>query len=191
MNPESSLTFLASPFGPLARLVSGRGFAVLGAGLGVCGLLGALALQHVWKMEPCPLCVFQRVALILASLACAASAGFWRIAPRLAAAGAVLAVMLALGGAGLAGKHMHVMWVPQEVSCGPDLEYMMEAFPPTKWIPQVFSGSAECRAAAKELVLGAPIPVWSALLFLLQALLAGAALRERQKNPTVGAVPGA
>ena len=154
----------------LWRSTSSAWWAWAGSMAGFASFAAALGFQHFMGLQPCPLCIFQRVAVLASSAALAASAlaSGWR--PRWGYAMFGLCAALALAGLGMAAKHMHVMWFPQDVSCGPDLEYLLENFTLTKWLPQVFAGEAECSAAAKQLVLGLPIPVWSALLFLFQAL---------------------
>ena len=82
---------------PSRRILNFSGFAVC------CGLMGfALFAQHVLLLDPCPLCVLQRVAVIsLAILFLVAAlhnpAGRGRIVY------AVLLALPALGGAGVAG----------------------------------------------------------------------------------------
>lgn len=140
--------------------------------LGMIIFASAILAQHLMQLEPCPLCIFQRVALLTATGAAAASfilsrLGWGRSGHVLAWA----AGLLALTGLGIALRHMYVMWVPQEMGCGPDLAYMMESFPPSKWLPKVFAGESECAEAAKHLILGAPIPVWAALGFAAQFMV--------------------
>lgn len=138
---------------------------------GIASFVCALLLQHVWGLQPCPLCIVQRVAILTVSAAAALGVLLSRSRPRASTWIFRLVALLALAAMGIALKHMHVMWFPQEVSCGPDLEYLMDMFPPAKWLPKVFAGDAEC-AAAKELVLGLPIPIWSAIAFAAQACAA-------------------
>ena len=131
----------------------------------ILSFFSALGIQHLMNLEPCPLCIFQRVAILSVAFFAAAAwifDGRWPKASRLFLA---LAIVSAAAGLALAARHMYVMWVPQEASCGPDLEYLMESFPPSKWLPKVFSGEAECAAAGKHLLLWLPIPVWAALGF--------------------------
>jgi disulfide bond formation protein DsbB len=155
-------------------------FALAAALIGFASFGAALGLQHWMGLEPCPLCIFQRVAVLLSSGVLLAAGWALGRKPVLGRVLLALAVLAAMTGLGIALKHMHVMWFPQDVSCGPDLEYLMEAFPPTKWLPKVFAGEAECAAAARQLVLGLPIPIWSALLFMAQLGLAACAWFRRQ-----------
>jgi disulfide bond formation protein DsbB len=145
--------------------------AMLCAAAGMCAFAGALALQHGLGHEPCPLCIFQRVAVIASSgLALVAAAGLKFATKKTGLALTAVAILAALAGEGIAIRHMVVMWTPQEQSCGPDLAYLMDNFAPSRWLPKVFAGEAECAASAKDLVLGFPIPVWSAVLFAAQTI---------------------
>jgi disulfide bond formation protein DsbB len=76
----------------------------------------ALYLQHVLEMLPCPLCVLQRYAFVAVGLLCFIFAALPRAATK---AGALLAALAALVGAGIAGWHLWVKAHPT-VSCGID-----------------------------------------------------------------------
>lgn len=139
----------------------------------------ALYAQHVLGLEPCPLCVFQRVALLAvggwACLGMLAPAGGWR---RGMAAGALLS---ALAGAGIAGWHVRLQLLPAEQvpACGPGLEFMLETMPLTSLLKKVFQGSGEC-AAIDWTFLGASMPMWTAALFVLLAVYSLYLLLQRQ-----------
>lgn len=162
--------------------------------LGVFIFASAVAMQHWMQLEPCPLCIFQRVALLAATGSAAAAFVFSRFGWN--RSGKILAWAsgsLALAGLGIALRHMYVMWVPQEMGCGPGLEYMMESVPPSKWLPKVFAGESECAEAAKYLILGLPIPIWAALGFVRQRLVENhygllVSREMRLDLPTIGQV---
>lgn len=152
------------------------------------GMGSALWIQHALEMEPCPLCIFQRVAMIFAGLAGLCGALAWKGGcPRMARAAWAIGMAGAVIGVGMAARHMQVVWWPPEAGCGPDLEYLMEAFPPTKWVPSVFAGEAECSAAGSELVAGLPIPIWAGVAFLLQAAVLGRAWMLAKRGRQGGA----
>ena len=146
----------------------------LAAALGVGAVAAGVAIQHFMGLEPCPLCIFQRVAFLAAAAPSAAGAVWSAIrgGAKPAKVLLVLGAFLASCGLAIAVRHMYVIWVPQDTACGPDLDYMMESFPVGKWLPKVFAGEAECSAAGRQTFLLLPIPVWSALLFVGQAVAA-------------------
>ncbi|MBX3726948.1 MAG: disulfide bond formation protein B [Xanthomonadales bacterium] len=143
-----------------------RQLALLGF-LACAGLMAyALYAQHVLGLEPCPLCIFQRVAviatggvLLAAALHGPAAAGRWVYA--------LLAATAAALGAGVAGRHVWLQSLPadQVPACGPGLDYMMEAFPLSQTLRMVFSGSGEC-AEVDWTFLGLSMPAWTLICFV-------------------------
>jgi disulfide bond formation protein DsbB len=126
------------------------------------GLLGfALYKQHMDFVDPCPLCVFQRVAFLwigavslVAALHGPGPAGRWTYGA---------AVMLGgLGGAIVALRHLWLQRLPpdQVPDCGMGLNYMLETMPFREVLAQVFSGSGEC-AEVLWTFLGLSMPGWT------------------------------
>ncbi len=144
------------------------------AGAVACtALLGyGLWLQHVDGLEPCPLCVFQRIAFIALGLVfmTAALHGPRR---RGAIVYGVLGVIAAAVGAGVAGRHVWLQSLPpdQVPACGPGLQYMLEQFPLQRMIEKVLSGSGEC-ASVDWSFLGLTIPGWAFAWFVLLGIYA-------------------
>lgn len=132
----------------------------------VCvGLLAyGLYLQHVVGLEPCPMCIVQRYALVLVALV----AGLSAMAARrgIHVTGAVLMVLLAGFGAFVAARQSWLQWYPPEVaSCGRDFYGMIETFPLQRAIPMIFKGGGDC-SKVDWTFLGASIANWSFLCFL-------------------------
>ena len=153
------------------------------AGFLVCAaLLGfALYAEHVLGMEPCPLCIFQRVAFMVMGvffLLGAIHAPRGKSGRRIYAGGVLLG---AAGGIFTAGRHLWIQSLPadQVPACGPNLAYMMDAFPLAKVLKMVFTGSGEC--AKVEPILGLPMPAWTLFWYLLLALLAVLAVSRRER----------
>lgn len=144
------------------------------------GLLGfGLYLQHVVGLEPCPMCIVQRYALVGVALLALAAA----LLPR-AGRLALLALAAALAGFGafVAARQSWLQWFPPEIqTCGRDFYGMIEAFPLRRAIPMIFRGTGDCSAVDWTL-LGLTIANWSFLNFvaLAAALLAGLALGGRR-----------
>ena len=88
---------------------------LLSIALACFGLIGvALYLQHVVDLLPCPLCVIQRYLFLLIGFACLA--GYFM---KNTAIGTGIGLLGALGGLGVAGKHLYVLAHPG-LSCGID-----------------------------------------------------------------------
>jgi protein dithiol:quinone oxidoreductase len=132
------------------------------------GLIGVgLILQHVVGLEPCPLCIFQRIAyFMLGAFALAAAAAAPR---RFARALAALMLTAGLIGAGIAGWHVWLQLNPESLSCGPGLSVMLENFPLSQVLPRVFKGSGDCSQAGWTL-FGLSIAGWSLVWFTLLSL---------------------
>jgi disulfide bond formation protein DsbB len=139
------------------------------AGFAVCAALTGYALyaQHVLALEPCPLCIFQRVAVIAmgAVFAVAALHGPGQVGRR---AYAALIGLAGLAGAGVAGRHVWLQALPPEKvpACGPGLDYILEAFPLRDALQMVLSGSGEC-ANVDWSLLGLSMPAWVLIAILV------------------------
>lgn len=132
------------------------------AGFAACaGMMGfALFAQHVLKLDPCPLCVFQRVAVISLGvvflLAAIHNAGGWGRFVY-----ALLVVAAAGSGMGVAGRHWWIQNLPDDKvpACGAGLDYMMETLPILDVLSTVLSGSGECAEVVWRF-LGLSMPAW-------------------------------
>jgi len=140
------------------------------AGFAACALLigYAVFLQFSAHLEPCPLCIFQRIAFaalglvfLLAGLHAPRGAGGRR-------AWGALALLAAAAGIGIAGRHVWLQHLPadQVPMCGPGLDFLTEAMPLTSVIRTVLTGSGEC-ANVDWTFLGLSMPEWSLLWFVL------------------------
>lgn len=128
----------------------------------------AFYLQLYQGLEPCPLCIFQRVAFavlglvfLIGGLHAPARAGIRR-------GYGVAALLATVAGIGVAGNHVRLQHLPpdQVPSCGPGLDYMLEAMPITGVVRRVMTGSGEC-ATVDWSFLGLSMPAWSLLCFIV------------------------
>ena len=125
-------------------------------------------LQHVVGLEPCPMCIVQRYAMVLVALVALVGAALpsQRVAAGLAGVGVVL---LAGFGAFVAARQSFLQWYPPpEASCGRDFYGMIETFPLQRVVPMIFKGSGDC-AAVDWTFLTLTIANWSFLNFCLVA----------------------
>lgn len=137
---------------------------------------GALFMQEAYGLNPCPLCILQRIAFLLVALF---SLGGVAIATRPAARWVgVGALMSAFVGAGVAAWHVRLHALPESLSCGPGLAAMLENFPLTHVLPKVFAGGGDCADPAAA-VFGVSLAGWALLGFCGLALSAIAALARR------------
>ena len=154
----------------LIDVLDRRPRAVLAALAVLCISLLAFGmyLQHVVGLEPCPMCIVQRYAMVLVALVALVGAALpsQRVAAGLAAVGVVL---MAGFGAFVAARQSFLQWYPpQEASCGRDFYGMIETFPLQRVVPMIFKGSGDC-AAIDWTFLTLTIANWSFLNFCLVA----------------------
>jgi protein dithiol:quinone oxidoreductase len=152
------------------RLLNAAGLAA------VVGLMAyALYSQYVVGLEACPLCIFQRGAMV--------ALGFVFLAAALnapvglgARAYAVLGILTAVTGAGISAWHVRLQNLPPEAvpACGPGFDYMFDAFPVLEAVRMVFTGSGEC-AEVNWSFLGLSMPAWVLIWFVLLGALVAAA----------------
>lgn len=138
----------------------------------VIGMAFALYLEHVQGLEPCPLCVFQRVGLIglgIISLIALLHNPVSNVGKRTYA---LLGTISILWSAGVAARHVWLQNLPPDKvpSCGPGLDYLVDVLPMKTVLQQVLSGSGEC-AVVDWTFLGQSLPVWSFLFFSVLALI--------------------
>jgi len=120
----------------------------------------ALFAQYVLGLEPCPLCVLQRVAMIALGLVFLGA--FVHNPGRVGARfyGVLLFLVAAVGGS-ISARHVWLQNLPpSEVpDCGPGLEYMLSSFPLGESLNMILSGSGECADVVWSF-LGFSMPAW-------------------------------
>ncbi|MES2012137.1 MAG: disulfide bond formation protein B [Pseudomonadota bacterium] len=150
----------------LNKLLSGRTGYLLGfvASFGSVGL--ALWIQTRYQLNPCPLCISQRMVLMGLGLLflVAAIQNPAQVGRRIYAA---LHMLTALGGAGVAIRHW---WLQAHrdtmvADCGVGFDYMFENFPLKKALTLVFRGTGDC-AAIDWTFLGLTIPQMALIAFI-------------------------
>lgn len=137
-------------------------------------------LQQVKGLEPCPMCIVQRYALVLVALVAGITAA---MRPRGAHVGGALLILLFSGfGAYVAARQSWLQWYPPEVvSCGRDFYGMIETFPLRRAIPMIFKGGGDC-TKIDWTFLGGSIANWSFIVFVGIAILSIVML-ARQYQP--------
>ena len=124
---------------------------------------GILYLQNHLGLEPCPMCIVQRYALIGVILWCVLGAS--AKAPLLTLCMSWLAFISAGFGAFVAARQTWLQWYPPEVvSCGRDFYGMIENFPLQRAVPMIFKGGGDCTKIDWSF-LGGSIANWSFAVF--------------------------
>jgi disulfide bond formation protein DsbB len=154
--------------------------------LGVLWCVGlmayALFVQYGLHEEPCPLCILQRVAVIVVG-ALFLAAFLHNPADRGARAYGALIDLAAVAGIFVAARHVWIIAQPAGTvaECGASLDYMMDVLPLHEVLGKVLTGSGEC-AKVTWRFLGLSMPAWVLMnLVALGALgMAGNWLMKRK-----------
>jgi len=143
---------------------------ILGFSACTCLLAYAYYAQFVMHLEPCPLCIFQRVGILALGLVFLIAAAhdpgpFGR---------RLYALLLALAGLatiGVALRHLYIQSLPPDSvpACGASLDFMLKVFSLSEVLVKVLTGSGEC-AKVTWAFLGLAMPAW----VLIAALALGA-----------------
>ncbi|MDL9997620.1 disulfide bond formation protein B [Variovorax sp. J22P240] len=156
-----------------------RAFALIFAAC-VAMLAFGMYLQHVVGLEPCPMCIVQRYALVLVAIFAGLAAASNRRG--LQVTGSLLGLIMAVGGAYTAARQSWLQWHPPEVvSCGRDIYGMIETFPLQRALPMIFRGAGDC-SQIDWTFLGLSIANWSFIAFTVFAVLLLALLFRRQSG---------
>jgi disulfide bond formation protein DsbB len=153
------------------------------AGFLVCaGLIGfALFLQYFRGLEPCPLCMIQRVFFIALGFvfliaAIAGPSGFF------VKVYGVIATLLAVTGAGFAMRHVWLQWNPPSMeSCTADLFTQLQRLPFVSVIERALYATGDC-AKVDWTLLGLSIAEWSLIWFVALTILSLVYLTRRSRN---------
>jgi protein dithiol:quinone oxidoreductase len=152
--------------------------------LACCALMGyALYAEHVLHLQPCPLCIFQRVAVIALGIVFLVGAIVGPKRPAGRAGFGVAALAAALAGVAVAGRHVWIQSLPpSEVpACGPPLEFLRETLPFMDVVRKVLTGDGQC-AKIDWTFLGLSMPVWTLISFVVLALWAAFAAFRRRRD---------
>jgi disulfide bond formation protein DsbB len=150
----------------MQTLLNYRVLNLLGAAACATGLLMAIFyFQKVLGLEPCPMCIFQRIAMLAAGLIFLAAALHGpRAGGRWVYSG--LALLASAVGAFIAGRHTWLQQLPpeQQPSCGPTLDYLVDMMPLREVVETVIRGDGNC-AKIDWTMFGQSLPAWTFVVF--------------------------
>jgi protein dithiol:quinone oxidoreductase len=149
----------------LLKLTQGKLGYFLGFALcfGIVAL--ALVIQTTYQLEPCPLCISQRMVFMGLGLLFLIAA---IIPPKTIFKTLLmgLQVLTAFGGAGVAIRHWYLQANKESMiaDCGVGFDYMFENFPLEKAFKLLFRGTGDC-AAIDWTLLGLTLPQLALISF--------------------------
>jgi protein dithiol:quinone oxidoreductase len=139
------------------------------AGFVVCALMLTYAYyeQFALGIEPCPLCIFQRIAMIVIGSVFLVGA-IHGPGQRGRKVYGCLVLLGAAAGAGIAAYHLWVQHLPPDpmAGCTPGWTYMVDNFPIGKTLRMAFAGHADC-AEVNWTLFGLSMPFYTLVSFVL------------------------
>ncbi|MEZ5512935.1 MAG: disulfide bond formation protein B [Steroidobacteraceae bacterium] len=142
-------------------ILTNRRLLNFAAAVFAAALMGyALYAQHGLGLEPCPLCMFQRVGISAIGAVCLLAALHHPGATGARVYGVLIAATAA-GAAYVAGRHVWIQAQPagSVPACGAPLDMMLEMFPLMEVVRKVLTGGGEC-GKIDWLFLGVTMPGW-------------------------------
>ena len=136
------------------------------------GLLSAgYYFQFVQKLEPCPLCISQRIAIFLTGL-CFLVAALHNPGQAGTRRYAIMGAVIALCGGAISIRHIWIQHLPPDKvpECGPGLAYVLNNFPLTETLKLMLSGTGDC-AEVNWTFMSLSMPTWTLIAFLALATL--------------------
>lgn len=155
MRQQTSFAWLAGRRGYLLGFI---------ASFGLVGL--ALWIQTQYHLEPCPLCITQRMFFMGLGVLFFVAA-FIKPASLLQKIFTGLQVLTALGGAGWAMRHWYIQANKETMiaDCGVGFDYMFQNFPLEKALTLIFKGTGDC-AAIDWTFLGLSLPQLALIAYI-------------------------
>ncbi|MFM1955304.1 MAG: Disulfide bond formation protein [Pseudomonadota bacterium] len=143
----------------------------------------ALVIQTRYQLEPCPLCISQRIVFMVIGVLFLVAAIQNSSKVFFVKAYALLQMLAALGGAGVAIRHWWLQVHKDEmlVDCGVGFDYMFENFPLQKALTLVFKGTGDC-ASIDWTFLGFSIPQLALISFVGFVVYAALVAKARLKS---------
>lgn len=154
------------------KIIKPRFWFLLGS-LGCVFLLSMGAyFQFNQGLEPCPLCISQRIAIFLTGLVFMVAVVHNPKEQKGINRYAIFGALTALGGASISTRHVWIQHLPpdQVPECKPALEYMLQNFPLIETVKLMLSGTGDC-AKVDWTMLGFSMPAWTLVAFLMLASL--------------------
>lgn len=130
-------------------------------------LLASFYFQYAAGLQPCPLCLMQRLCVFLLLIVMGLSLGTMRKAHIIS----LIHVFIACAGLFFSLRHLWLQSLPpgQAPACMPGLDILIQYFPWQDVAKALFWGAGDC-AEATWSMWGISMPGWSALYFLFMAL---------------------
>jgi disulfide bond formation protein DsbB len=164
-------------------LVTKRNLLLAGFLFSIFLIVYALYAQYVLGLEPCPLCILQRVAVIALGLSFLLLALRPPQRKQSKFLASLLLVMISSAGVGIAARHVWIQNLPPEKvpGCGPGLDFMIANFPLSEVLEMVFSGSGECAEISWSFAF-LSMPAWVIIWLIVLGSFGVWSIHQRRFN---------
>jgi len=152
-------------------LIAFTAFALLGV---------AFYMEYEMGLEPCPLCMLQRIMFLGVGVISLISTLLDSVKVRRVCAW--LVVVFSILGAALAIRHLYLQHLPEDQlpACLPGLSYMFEVFPWQEIMQAMIMGTGECGDVVWTF-MGLSIPGWTLVAFVGMAIINGMIALSKNK----------
>ncbi|MCH8258140.1 MAG: disulfide bond formation protein B [Proteobacteria bacterium] len=129
-------------------------------------MAAALFMEHQMNLEPCPLCILQRIMVMMTGIIALIAAIHHPRHAGIKVYGGLVIVSAAIGG-GVSSRQLWLQSLPADEvpACGASLDYMLEVFPLADVLAMVLVGDGTCSEIAWTF-LGVSIPGWTLVGFV-------------------------
>lgn len=126
----------------------------------------ALFMEHYMMLEPCPLCILQRVGVVAVAVVALMATLHNPGETGIQIYGGLMILMAALGAA-VSGRQLWLQSLPEDQvpACGPGLDYLMDVFPMMEVLEMILAGDGTCAEVVWSF-LGLSIPGWVMVGFI-------------------------
>ena len=139
--------------------------------LSIFAACGSFISQYVLGMNPCVLCILQRLCVLAVGLLAIVTAFSSQSSKFARSLSALLIAALAVYGAGVAAYQIWLQSLPPGTapSCGAPWTFRLRNWPLFDWFEPIVRGFGNC--AEPDYLFGVTLPVWSILYFSFVVLL--------------------
>lgn len=128
-------------------------------------------MQYIMDLEPCPLCMMQRIVIYACALLFLTTA-VHNPADTGRRIYSALITITSLAGAGFSTRQLWLQSLPEDQvpACGPSFDYMVDVLPLSDLLSAMMRGTGDC-AEVQWTFLTLSIPGWTLIAFLFLAVL--------------------
>lgn len=139
--------------------------------LSIFAACGSFISQYVLGMNPCVLCILQRLCVLAVGLLAIVTAFSSQSSKFVRSLSALLIAAPAVYGAGVAAYQIWLQSLPPGTapSCGAPWTFRLRDWPLFDWFEPIVRGFGNC--AEPDYLFGVTLPIWSILYFSFVVLL--------------------